>query len=148
MRRSRRTCARGALLALPLAIAASGGWAGDPLPEAQIGLELNALEQTGGGCRLTFVMRNGLSADIEALGLEIALFADDGAVAGIVALDAGALPAGKTRVRRFVAPESSCAQISRVLINDVTRCSGAELSPAACLSHLAASSRARAELVL
>ena len=104
-------------------------------------LELNTLDAAENGCRLTFVMRNRLGEAIEALGMELALFAPDGRVASMIALDGGALPAGKTRVKRFVVPEVACAEVGRVLLNDVTRCEGAELSPATCIARLEVSSR-------
>jgi hypothetical protein len=141
----------GALLALPVLLAVGATWAGeragDTPEEAALTLELNTMDALENGCRLTFVMRNRLGKPIEALGLELALFAADGAVSGIVALDAGGLPDGKTRVKRFVAPEIACAEVGRVLLNDVTRCDGDGLSPAACIARISVSSRVDQEFM-
>lgn len=138
-------------LVLPVLLAASNAWAGESAGTTEdapgLSLELNTLDKVEKGCRLTFVMRNRLGQPIEALGLELALFAADGTVSGIVALDAGGLPDGKTRVKRFVAPGVACADVGRVLLNDVTRCDGDGLSPAACVQRIGVSSRVAQEFM-
>jgi len=134
-------------LVLPVLLAASNAWAGESAGKPGLSVELNSLDTVENGCRLTFVMRNRLAQPIKALGLELALFDADGAVSGIVALDAGALPAGKTRVKRFVAPEVACPAVARVLLNDVTRCEGDGLSPAACTQLIGVSSRVAQEFM-
>lgn len=116
--------------------------------DAGLGLELNTLDTMEEGCRLTFVIRNRMGQPIEALGFEIALFGADGAVTQVIALDAGALPDGKTRVRQFRLPEVGCANVSRVLLNDVTKCEGDGLSPAGCIGRLSISSRVQPDFVL
>ncbi len=145
MKRRNGTCTWTSLFALPLLLLSASALA-EEAPAARPGqpglsLELNKLDRVDNGCRLTFVMRNGLDQPIESLGLELALFSGDGAVSGIIALDAGALPTGKTRVKRFVAPDVACTEIGRVLLNDVTRCEGTGLSPQACIARMGVSSR-------
>jgi len=140
---------KGALLTLSVLLASSGAWAGQSAgitpKAASLSLELNRLEPADNGCRLTFVMRNRLGKPIKALGLELALFAPDGAVSGIIALDAGSLPKNKTRVKRFALPGVACEQVGRVLLNDVTRCDGDGLSPATCIARMSVSSRVAQE---
>ena len=113
----------------------------------RIGLELNRLEKVGDGCRLSFVFRNGLSGTVEAMALELVLFDGEDRVAGLIAIDAGRLPAGKTRVRQFDFPATPCSGIARVLVNDVTACQGGGLAPGRCLEAIEVSSRAGIDLV-
>ena len=58
-------------------------------------------------------------------------------------LDVGALPVGKTRVLRFdLGAKIACSDVSRVVLDEVTSCSGSGLAPADCLAAVALSSRA------
>jgi len=116
--------------------------------DARLTVELNRLETAERGCRFTFVMRNGLPQPIDQLGLEIAMFGPDGAVTGVVTLDAGALPRAKTRVKRFIVPDIACDNVTRVLLNDVTACEGEALSPQLCIGKLDLSTRVAAEFML
>ncbi|MFP4536793.1 MAG: hypothetical protein ACLFPA_00685 [Dichotomicrobium sp.] len=141
---------RGILVCLgvsALAISAPAQDANETKPP-ELSLELNTIESTQQGCRLTFVIRNQLAQPIEALGFEIALFGPDGAVTEVIALDAGSLPDGKTRVRQFRVPDVTCTEVSRVLLNDVTKCEGDGLSPAGCIGRLSLSSRVQSDFVL
>ncbi len=113
----------------------------------KIGLELNRLEAVGEGCRLSFIFRNGLQGTIEAMALELVLFDSQDRVAGLVAIAAGRLPAGKMRVRQFDIASAACSGIQRVLVNDVTACEGGGLVPGKCLDAIAVSSRAGVALV-
>ena len=113
----------------------------------RLGLELNRLEKIGDGCRLSFVFRNGLAGTIEAMALELVLFDGEDRVAGLIAIDAGRLPAGKIRVRQFDFPATPCSGIARVLVNDVTACQGGGLAPGRCLEAIETGSRAGIDLV-
>jgi len=60
-----------------------------------------------------------------------------------LSLDIGTLPAGKTRVVRFDLGDGlACADIGRLLLDDVTNCQGGDLTPATCLQAISLSSRA------
>ncbi|PZO78650.1 MAG: hypothetical protein DI629_11445 [Mesorhizobium amorphae] len=113
-----------------------------PTPDAKLTLELNALQPSDrGGCRLTFLVNNGLGSDLEKASFEMALFNEAGVVDRLAVLDFNDLPAGKTKVTRFDLANADCAKISRVLINSATECRGASVAPQACLRQLSASSR-------
>ena len=67
-----------------------------------LGLALNTVSATeAGGCRLSFVIRNDLGADIESLVAEAVLFDVAGRVAVMTLFDFGSLPEGRPRVRQF-----------------------------------------------
>ncbi len=110
-------------------------------PEPHISLDLNALQPSNGGCRLTFVVANNLATPIDRAAYEMALFNKDGVVDRLTVLDFKGLPAGKTKVSRFDLSGVDCANVSRVLINDATECAGAGTAPDACLTALRTESK-------
>lgn len=99
-------------------------------------LELNGAQPSDKGCRLTFVVTNGLGAGLSKAAFEIALFNDAGVVDRLTVLDFKDLPAGKTKVTRFDLAGADCAKISRVLVNSATECAGSGIEPTACLARL------------
>lgn len=102
----------------------------------RLGLELNGLEQVDAGCRLTFVVQNEMDVELSDFALEVVLFDKKSSVMKFVVLGAGALPKSKTKVKRFNIAKSDCSHIGRVLVNDVARCKGENLSPKQCLKAL------------
>lgn len=127
-----------ALLGWQMAVAgAVEGAAASP----ELVLELNALQPSEKGCRLTFVVTNNLGAELEQAAFEIALFNEAGLVDRLTVLDFKDLPAGKTKVTRFDLPGTDCAKVSRVLVNAATQCKGADVEPKACIRQLKPHSR-------
>lgn len=120
------------LAAMPLAPVAAQTAA----PDQHVLLDLNALQPSEGGCRLTFVVTNNLATPVERAAYEMALFDKGGVVERLTVLDFKTLPAGKTKVSRFDLKGVDCAGVSRVLINDATDCSGAGTAPDACVTAL------------
>ncbi|MBX3573123.1 MAG: hypothetical protein KF694_12300 [Mesorhizobium sp.] len=105
-------------------------------PERYVSLDLNALQPSEGGCRLTFVVANDLATTIDRAAYEMALFDKAGVVDRLTVLDFKSLPSGKTRVSRFDLKGVDCANVGRVLINDATECTGPGTAPDACLAAL------------
>lgn len=132
MRRAASLLVLTSLAAVPLAPASAQTTA--PVPHLL--LDLNALQPSEGGCRLTFVVANNLATPIDRAAYEMALFDKAGVVDRLTVLDFKSLPSGKTRVSRFDLKGVDCADVGRVLINDSTECSGAGTPPDACLSAL------------
>ena len=118
--------------------------------EAKAGLnvELNTMRQVGSACRVAFVIKSTLNAGISDLTFEIVLFGKDQSVISLLLIGAGQMPAGKTRVKQFDLKKTSCANIARVLLNDVSRCKGEDLTPAKCLNLMQPSSRLDVPFVL
>jgi hypothetical protein len=114
--------------------------AADP---ATLNVELNSLDISKEGCKASFVMRNGLESAIDALSLEIVLFGRDGRIARILKLKAGELPLGKTIVKQFRL--KSCEGVSRILINQVSKCSGGNLTPKHCSQKLKTTNRTKVQ---
>lgn len=106
-------------------------------PPTRLGVTLNTVATTeAGGCRLTFVVRNELDADIDKLVAEAVLFDAEGRVAVMTLFDFGSLPAARPRVRQFDMTGQSCEALGEVLINGIGTCEGEGLDPATCLDGL------------
>jgi hypothetical protein len=116
----------------------------DATAAPSLALELNALQPSEGGCRITFLATNGLAGAIEKATFEVALFGTGGGIDRLVSLDFKALAKGKTKVLQFELAGLQCDAVSRVLVNDVTACEGEELTPDDCLANLETSTRTKA----
>ena len=112
----------------------------------KIVLELNnASDAEGGACRMTFVATNRSGSGFDAASWQVGIFDAEGIVRSILVLEFGALTDGKTKIVLFDLPGRGCADISRVVVNDVAQCrpaggAEADLSPA-CLDALVTRSR-------
>ena len=106
-----------------------------------LALELNALQPTETGCKVTFLATNQLGAPLDRTAIETALFDADGAIDRIVTLDFKGLTEGKTKVLQFELSDLPCGGIGRVLINDISACEGVGLPPTACLDNLQTTTR-------
>lgn len=137
-----KVIAMGCLLASP-AVAQE-----QPAPPAQaapLSLELNAVQPSEKGCRLTFVVNNGLDATLSRAAFEIVLFDRAGVVDRITVLEFKELTADKTKVSRFDLAGVDCAKLGRVLVNAVTDCVGDGVSAETCSRQLKTASKAGIE---
>ena len=134
-------------LAAALAVAALATLpvAGQETTAPSLALELNALQPSEAGCRITFLATNGLAAPIDKATFEVALFGTGGGIDRLVSLDFKMLAQGKTKVLQFELAGLQCDAVSRVLVNDVTACEGTGLAAGDCLANLATSTRVKAE---
>ena len=114
-------------------------------PAPSLALELNALQPSEAGCRITFLATNGLAGAVEKATLEVALFGTGGGIDRLVSLDFKALAQGKTKVLQFELAGLQCDAVSRVLVNDVTACEGDGIEAGDCLANLQTSTRTKAE---
>ena len=89
----------------------------------RIVLELNGATDTdSGACRMTFVATNDSGAAFDRTAWQVGVFDAEGIVRSILVLEFGALVDGKTKIVLFDLPGSGCADISRVVVNDVAQC--------------------------
>ena len=105
-------------------------------PAPALYLELNAAQPSEKGCRLTFVVTNKLGGDLTRTAFELALFNSQGVVDRLTVLDFRDMPEGKTKVSRFDLSGADCANIGRVLINQVTECQGNGMEASSCMLNL------------
>lgn len=104
-----------------------------------IGLELNKAEEAGGKCRLSFVMQERAGARLQSLKTDLVIFQKDGAIGKRLSAELGPVRARKTSVRIFDIG-MPCAEMSGLLLNDVTACAP-DQTPDACLDGLKPSTR-------
>jgi hypothetical protein len=138
---------RSILFSALLAIAWMAGPAGADAQQKLLSIELNKVQQSQDGCRLSFVAVNGMGTDLETTAMEVVFFDAGDVVSEMLLLDFGRLPADKTKVVEFVLQQQDCGQISRVLVNDVVECSSAEEQnmQRECFNALKTSNRAEIE---
>jgi uncharacterized protein (DUF2141 family) len=105
-------------------------------PASELTVELNALQDAQGNCRVTFLATNGFDVSLQRASLETAFFDASGTIDRIVTLDFEELSPGKTKVLQFQLAGLDCTRVGRVLINDITACEGEGLAPDACLAAL------------
>jgi hypothetical protein len=134
------------LLTLALVLSATAAPAVPARADAPLTVDLNRLEDRDGACRLHFVFTNPTDRAFEALTLDLVLFDAGGVIAERVALEAAPLLADKTMVKQFDLPGRACADIGRVLINDVTACADREGPIEGCIDMIAPRATAAAEL--
>lgn len=115
-------------------------------PARFLSIELNAAEQRDTACRLTFVARNELGADLNTAVFETVLFSVESAVLQITLFDFQTLPAGRTRVRQFDVAGTRCDAIGQVLLNGVHSCTGTGIESADCASALRPETRTDIEV--
>lgn len=123
-------------IGLAAALAAIAPAVAEDTAPKQITLDLNALQDVAGACRVTFVATNDMGSAIDKASLELAIFGKDGAITRMVLLDFKGLTPGKTKVVQFDLKDIGCGNVSRVLINDLTACDGQGVDAAACLAAL------------
>ncbi len=110
-------------------------------PEKQLAVELNNMNAVKSACRVTFMIGNKLGVPIEDLAFELVLFGKDQKVLTLLRVNAGRMPINKSRVKQFDLKAIKCANVSHILLNDVTRCKGESLTPHGCLTATKPTSR-------
>ena len=104
--------------------------------EPRLAIELNALQPSERGCRVTFVATNHLEGDLDRAAYELAFFDTDGLVARLAVVDFLDLVQGRTKVRQFEFAGMDCSAVGRILVNDLAECSGTDVAAASCMSRL------------
>lgn len=110
-------------------------------------LELNAVQDVDGACRLTFFAQNDTGVTIEAAVFETVIFDTSGSVVSLSLFDFRDLPADRPRVRQFDLPGTSCATVGQALINGASSCVVGGAESDLCQSTLSLGSRLPVELL-
>lgn len=116
-------------------------------------IELNSADQIEksndgvGACTLSFLVTNGLEFDLEGLVVETVLFDASGSVDRLTLFDFATLPQARPRVRQFSVPDLACDDMSRILINGVQNCAGANVDTATCSNAITTSTRTSIEVL-
>ena len=126
------------------ALALAHAVAGTSMATAQTGnfvLELNNAAEVEDSCRLTYVATNNTGVGLTKTSYEVAIFDAEGRVSNLLVLEFGQLPIAKTKVVQFDLKGQPCADISRIVVNNLSECESADGTHDFCLSALLTSSR-------
>jgi hypothetical protein len=115
--------------------------------DGRLTIELNAAQTTDEGCSLSFLIVNGLPAQIDSLVLEAVLFDAEGQVDRLTLFDFGSLPVARPRVRQFALPGPACNGIGTVLINGAETCETGAGASSACVDALDLRTRVEIDLI-
>lgn len=110
-------------------------------------MELNAAQDVGAACRLTFVVTNETGLAIENAVFETVIFDTEGSVVKLSLFDFRDLPQDRPRVRQFDLPGQTCDSVGRVLINGASSCLSDGSERDICDGALSVSSRLNMELL-
>ncbi|KUP94267.1 hypothetical protein [Tritonibacter horizontis] len=116
--------------------------------EGRLGVELNKTEEIeGGGCRAFFLFRNDTGKSFAGFEMSLAVLDGNGIIDRLLSIDAAPLPVSRTTLKLFEIPELSCANISEILLHDMTSCQPQNEEQMDCYAILDLGSRANAQLV-
>jgi hypothetical protein len=116
--------------------------------EPGLDIELNKTVDGDGACVASFVVRNDMGQSLDRFSMDLYVFDSDGVIARQVLLDLAPLRDAKTTVARFNLIARPCAEVSRILVNDIPTCRGAASGATLdCLAALTVSSRNNIEMV-
>lgn len=116
-------------------------------PQPKLFLELNAVQDVEGSCRLSFLVTNETGQSIDNAKFETVIFDADGGVVSLSVFNFRDLPENRPRVRQFTLAERSCNSVGRALINGVSSCTVAGAESDICHNALVLSSRLDMELL-
>lgn len=134
-----RRCAQASLAVGSLLLCATA-------PEP-ISLELNRLDESGANCRASFVIANPAAAAYSSFKLDLVVFDKGGTIIRRLAADVAPLRPDKTSVKIFDIPETRCATIGSILVNDVLDCRDGDKAVADCVGHLTVTSKTPVKLL-
>ncbi|GJD51919.1 hypothetical protein OPKNFCMD_4678 [Methylobacterium crusticola] len=104
--------------------------------EGPMRIELNKLETAGETCKAILMVENGKGGPIRSLKLDLFTFDQDGVAQKRSLVELGPVPARKTALRQFEIAPTPCAQVGRILLNDVAACEGQDLTRETCLDRI------------
>ena len=131
----------GIAVALSTAVAASA-------QDGGLTVELNKFEEIeAGGCRAFFLFRNQTDTSFAGFEMSLAILDGGGVIDRLLSIDAAPLPVARTTLKLFEIPETSCANISEILLHELTSCQPQNAEQMDCFPILTLNSRTAAQLV-
>lgn len=125
-----------------------GASAQEAAPAGRIAVELNKFEPAeGGGCRAFFLFRNQTGMTLDGFEMSLAILNTEGVIDRLLTIDAAPLPVGRTTLKLFEIPETSCDSISEILLHDLASCRPQNGEEMDCFPILDLGSKASAKLV-
>ena len=124
------------ILCLPLY-----AWCPPALAQEGLKIELNKLESVEGACRAYMLFENKSGSAFDSLKLDLVMFDPNGVINKRLAVEGAPLPVGKTSVKLFDIKDLACAEVDRILLNDVLSCRGPAGEISDCLVDIDTTSR-------
>jgi hypothetical protein len=124
------------ILCLPLY-----AWCPPALAQQGLKIELNKLESVEGACRAYMLFENKSGTAFDSLKLDLVMFDPNGVINKRLAVEGAPLPVGKTSVKLFDIQGLACAEVDRILLNDVLSCRGPGGEISDCLIEIDTTSR-------
>jgi hypothetical protein len=91
--------------------------------DTKLTVELNKFEEVeGGGCRTFFLFRNKTGKSFEEFEMSLAILDTSGIIDRLLTIDAAPLPVARTTLKLFEIPETSCTQVSEILLHAIDAC--------------------------
>ncbi len=116
--------------------------------EMGLDIELNKAEDGDGACVVSLVVRNTMGQSLDRFSMDLYVFDRASVIARQVLLDLAPLRDNKTTVVHFNLIARPCAEVSRILVNDIPSCRGEGSGETLdCLAALKVASRAEIEMV-
>jgi hypothetical protein len=112
-----------------------------------ISVELNRLDEQGQSCRASFVITNPGPETYTGYKLDLVVFDKGGTIIKRLAADVAPLRADKETVKIFDIPDTPCAGIGSILVNDVLDCRIGDKPATDCTGVLAVSSKLSVKLL-
>ena len=114
----------------------------------QLTVELNKFEENdGGGCRAFFLFRNETDVTFEGFEMSLAILDQNGVIDRLLSIDAAPLPVSRTMLKLFEIPDTTCANISEILMHELTSCRPQNAEEMDCYPILRLISKTSAALV-
>lgn len=131
-----------------LALGCGAAQAETTTPGGKLTVELNKFEDiAGGGCRTYFLFKNNTGASFEGFQMSLAIFNKDGVIDRLLSVDAAPLPIARTTLKLFEIPQTTCVNISQILLHDVPVCKPQNGENTDCYPIMDLSSKTAAPLV-
>jgi hypothetical protein len=136
------------LRAAALSAAALAAWSGGAGAAAgqTLDIELNKLEDAGEQCVASLLLTNRLGETLDQVRFDLYVFDKAGVIARRLLLDTGPMRTDKTTVASFALLDQPCANIGKLLVNNVPVCKAAGGAALDCVGALNLSSRAAVPL--
>ena len=116
--------------------------------DKQLVVELNKFEASdAAGCRAFFLFRNQTGKAFEGFEMSLAILDGDGVIDRLLNIDAAPLPVARTTLKLFEIPETSCDDISEILLHAIDTCKPQNEENMDCFPLVSLVSRTSAPLV-
>lgn len=114
----------------------------------RLSVELNKFEEIeGDGCRIFFLFRNQTDNSFDGFEMSLAILDGNGVIDRLLSIDAAPLPVARTTLKLFEIPDTTCSNISEILLHELTSCKPQNGEEMDCFPILDLGSKASAPLV-